>query len=45
MYVFAQGEAITLEDEEVEFAAEVAGASIERTFELDDMLVNGVLEL
>ena len=45
VYVFPQVEAITLADEEVEFATEVAGASIERTFELDDMVVNGVLEL
>ena len=45
VYVFPQVEAITLEDEEVEFATEVAGASIERTFELDDMVVDGVLEL
>jgi hypothetical protein len=45
VYVFPQVEAITLEDEEVEFVTEVADASIERTFELEDMVVDGVLEL
>lgn len=45
VYVFPRDEAITLEDEEVEFVTEVADANIERTFELEDMVVNGVLEL
>ena len=45
VYVFPQTDAITLEDEEVDFVTEVADASIERTFELEDMVVNGVLEL
>ena len=38
-------DAITLADEEVEFVTEIAEASIERTFELEDMVVNGRLEL
>ena len=45
VYVFPRDEAITLEDEEVDFVTEVADASIRRTFELEDMVVNGVLAL
>jgi len=45
LYLFPRGDAITLADEEVEFVTEIAEASIERTFELEDMVFNGRLEL
>ena len=45
LYLFPRDDAITLEDEEIEFVTEVAGTSIKRKFELDDMVVNGRLEL
>jgi hypothetical protein len=45
VYLFPRDDAITFEDEEVEFVTEVAEATIRRTFELDDMVVNGQLEL
>ena len=45
LYLFPRDDAITLADEEVEFVAEIAEASIERTFELEDMVFNGRLEL
>ncbi len=45
VYLFPRDDAITLADEEVEFVTEIAEASIERTFELEDMVVNGRLEL
>ncbi len=45
VYLFPRDDAITLADEEVEFVTEVAEASIKRKFELEDMVVNGVLAL
>ena len=45
VYLFPRDAAISLEDEEVEFVTEVAQASIKRKFELEDMVVNGRLEL
>lgn len=45
LYLFPRGDAITLADEQVEFVTEIAEASIERTFELEDMVFNGRLEL
>ena len=45
LYLFPRDDAITLADEEVEFVTEIAEASIERTFELEDMVFNGRLEL
>ena len=45
LYLFPRGDAITLADEEVEFVTEIAEASIERTFELEEMVFNGRLEL
>lgn len=45
LYLFPRDDAITLADEEVEFVTEIAEARIERTFELEDMVFNGRLEL
>ena len=45
VYLFPRDDAITLDDEEVEFVTEVAEASIKRKFELEDMVVNGRLQL
>ena len=45
LYLFPRGDAITLADERVEFVTEIAEASVERTFELEDMVFNGRLEL
>ena len=45
VYLFPRDNAITLEDEEVEFVTEVAEATIKRKFEIEDMVVNGDLEL
>ena len=45
MYLFPRDDAITLEDEEVEFVTDIAGTTIERRFELEDMMVHGRLEL
>ena len=45
LYLFPRGDAITLADEEVEFVTELAEATIERTFELEEMVFNGRLEL
>ena len=45
VYLFPRDDAITLADEEVEFVTEIAEARIERTFELEDMVFNGRLEL
>ena len=45
VYLFPRDDAITLEDDEVEFVTEVAEATIKRKFELEDMVVNGELEL
>ena len=45
LYLFPRNDAIILEDEEVEFVTEVAGTSIKRKFKLDDMVVDGRLEL
>ena len=45
LYLFPRDDAITLADEEVEFVTEIAEASIERTFELEDMVFDGRLEL
>ena len=45
VYLFPRDDAITLADDEVEFVTEVAEASIKRKFELEDMVVNGQLQL
>ena len=45
VYLFPRDDAITLEDDEIEFVTEVAEATIKRKFELEDMVVNGDLEL
>ena len=45
VYLFPRDDAITLADDEVEFVTEVAEASIKRKFELEDMVINGQLQL
>ena len=45
LYLFPRDDAITLADEEVEFVTEIAEARIERTFELEEMVFNGRLEI
>ena len=45
VYLFPRDDAITLDDDEVEFVTEVAEATIKRKFGLEDMVVNGDLEL
>ncbi len=45
VYAFPRTDPITLDDEEVEFVTQIGEVTIKRKFELEDMVVNGQLEL